>query len=284
MTRVSCVVLSMGTRPTELAAALGSVSSQQGVAVECVVVGNGWRPQGLPDGVIAVALAENAGVTEGRNIGARAATGDVLFFLDDDITLRGTDVLASAVAEFDTDPALAVLQLGAVDDDGDSTGSRHVPRLFGIGHDRPGDVAVFWEGASLIRRTAFEEIGGWPSQFFYGHEGIEVAWQMVERGYRVHYAAQLQVNNPRAEPFSGHDRARSGARNRIWVARRNLPAPLLAVYVAIWVVATMLRNATSPGAVSRGFIEGLRAPAGPRKPIRWRTAWRLTRLGRPPIV
>ena len=33
-----------------------------------------------------------------------------------------------------------------------------------------------------------------------------------------------------------------------------------------------------------GFREGWRSPAGPRRPIKWRTVWRMTRLGRPPII
>ncbi|MGY4966456.1 glycosyltransferase family 2 protein, partial [Streptomyces sp. 900105245] len=33
-----------------------------------------------------------------------------------------------------------------------------------------------------------------------------------------------------------------------------------------------------------GFVEGLREPAGERRPMRWRTVWRLTRLGRPPVI
>ncbi|NEB70713.1 glycosyltransferase family 2 protein, partial [Streptomyces fulvissimus] len=33
-----------------------------------------------------------------------------------------------------------------------------------------------------------------------------------------------------------------------------------------------------------GFKEGWTSSAGPRRPMRWRTVWRLTRLGRPPVI
>jgi GT2 family glycosyltransferase len=286
MTAVGCVVLSMGTRPTELDRALRSVLGQVGVDVECVVVGNGWTPTGLPDGVKSVALAENAGVPEGRNIGVAAVGGEVLFFLDDDASLVGADVLAKAVGAFDTDPALGILQLHALDPDGAPTSRRHVPRLRAAGADRPGDVAWFWEGAALIRRTALDAVGGWPGCFFYGHEGIEVAWRVIGAGYRVHYAADLGVLNPEAEPFRGPRHRYMNARNRVWVARRNLPAPLLVGYLTVWLTATVLR-ARSLGdlrAIARGFTDGARQPSGQRRPMRWGTAWRLTRLGRPPIV
>jgi GT2 family glycosyltransferase len=145
---------------------------------------------------------------------------------------------------------------------------------------------VFWEGASLLRRAAFEAVGEWPDEFFYGHEGIEVAWRMIDLGYRVHYAADLTVLNPVAEPFRGERHAYLNARNRVWVARRNLPVPLVAAYVAVWAVATVVRAAPRGlvGQVARGFWDGFRLSCGPKRRIRWRTAWRLTVLGRPPVV
>jgi GT2 family glycosyltransferase len=286
MTSIGCVVLSQGTRPGELSKAVGSVLAQRSVDLDCVVVGNGWSPSDLPAGVRSVALPENVGIPEGRNIGAAEVTGDVLLFLDDDAELVGTDLLASVVAAFDADPSLGVVQPRALDPAGRPTARRHVPRLRAADPSRSGDVAWFWEGASFIRRTAFDEVGGWPGEFFYGHEGIEVAWRVIDAGYRVHYAAELSVLNPEAEPFRGAQHQYMNARNRVWVARRNLPVPLLVGYLAVWGTATVVRVRTVAGlrAIGRGFADGARLPSGERRPIRWRTAWRLTTLGRPPVV
>ncbi|MFE0099063.1 glycosyltransferase family 2 protein [Streptomyces sp. NPDC059009] len=33
-----------------------------------------------------------------------------------------------------------------------------------------------------------------------------------------------------------------------------------------------------------GFAEGVRESCGERRPMRWRTVWWLTRLGRPPVI
>jgi GT2 family glycosyltransferase len=283
---VGCVLLSQGDRPEELSRAIASVLAQHEVEVSAVVVGNGWQPTGLPAGVISVALTDNAGVPEGRNIGAAAVAGDVLLFLDDDIELVGDDLLALAVAQFEADASLAVVQPRAVDPGGAHTARRHVPRLRAGDAERSGDVAWFWEGASLIRRSAFDAAGGWPGSFFYGHEGIELAWRFVDAGYRIRYDADLVVHNPPATPFRGPQHRFMDARNRVWVARRNLPLPLVVGYLIVWVSATLARSLRvgGAGASLRGFREGLRTDCGPRRPIRWRTAWRLTRLGRPPIV
>jgi GT2 family glycosyltransferase len=284
---VGCVLLSQGNRPEELCRAIESVLRQHDVEVSILVVGNGWPPTGLPVEVRTVELAENAGVPEGRNIGARQVAGDVLLFLDDDIELVGDDFLARALAQFAADDSLAVIQPRAVDPGGSATARRHVPRLRASDPTRSGDVAWFWEGASLIRRSAFDAAGGWPGQFFYGHEGIELAWRFVDAGGRIRYDADLTVHNPPAAPFRGDQHRYLDARNRVWVARRNLPAPLLAGYLAVWITATLLRAVRAGDgarAAWRGFRDGLRTDPGPRRLIRWRTAWRLTRLGRPPIV
>ena len=63
------VVLTMGQRPNDLRRGLQSVLSQEGVTTDVVVVGNGWVPVDLPDGVRGHALAENVGIPAGRNAG-----------------------------------------------------------------------------------------------------------------------------------------------------------------------------------------------------------------------
>jgi GT2 family glycosyltransferase len=286
VTCVGCVVLSQGNRPVELQRALASVLAQVDVDVDCVVVGNGWAPVDLPEGARAVALTENVGVPEGRNIGAGAVGGEVLLFLDDDAELVGDRMLVAVAERFDADPSLSVLQPRAVDPDGAPTSRRHVPRLRAGDPERGGDVAWFWEGCSFIRRSALQQAGGWPGDFFYGHEGIEVAWRVIDARGRVEYAADLEVRNPEAPPFRGEQHRYFDARNRVWVARRNLPVPLATTYLAVWGIATLgrARSVAALSAALRGFRDGLRLPAGPRHPIRWRTAWRLTRLGRPPVI
>src|SRR5690349_25034338 len=90
---VGVVVLTQGTRPDDLGAGLDAVLAQTGVSTDVVVVGNGWEPTGLPDGVRGVALPENLGIPAGRNAGAPHVEGDLLFFLDDDARPATTDYL-----------------------------------------------------------------------------------------------------------------------------------------------------------------------------------------------
>lgn len=285
---VGAVVLSMGTRPVELAAALDSLLGQLDVDLDVVLVGNGWEPVGLPDGVRVVHLPENVGIPEGRNVGAREVRGDVLFFYDDDAVLPSPDVLSRLAAEFAADPELGVAQPRGADPNGLPAPRRWVPRLRtgDGGADVGGEVVVFWEGVCTIRREAFEQVGGWPGHFWYGHEGIDLAFRLVDAGWRLRYCPDVVVHHPATSPTRHAVFYRMNARNRVWVAKRNLPHPLSAIYVLDWVGITLLRERNREGLRTwfSGLAEGIRTDAGPRRPMKWRTVLRLTRAGRPPVI
>lgn len=282
---VGAVVLSMGDRTEELGLALDTLLSQEGVDLDVVLVGNGWAPNGLPDGVRSLHLQDNVGIPEGRNVGARAVRGDLLFFYDDDAHLPANDVLARLAAQFQ-DAHVAVAQPRGADPDGRPAPRRWVPRLRTAGGGRPGEVVVFWEGVCMIRRAAFEAVGGWPGHFWYGHEGIDLAFRLVDDGWELRYCPEVVVHHPATQAARHQVFYRMNARNRVWVARRNLPAPIVPVYLGVWVAATLARvhDKDALRVWFTGFAEGWRTDPGRRRPMSWSTVWRLTRAGRPPVV
>jgi len=283
---IGAVVLTQGRRPAELAAALDSLAAQRGVEIDVVVVGNGWTPAGLPDGVRAVALAEDRGIPGGRNAGVGSVRGDLVFFLDDDARLAAPDALASVAARFAADPSLGMLQLHVDAADGGRPPRDWVPRLRVGDRTRSSDVTAVWEGAVALRRTVFEAVGGWPEEFVRGHEGVDLAWRLMDAGHRVAYAGDIAVLHPAYVTAPHEHSVYYGARNRVWLARRHLPAPLAVLYVAGFAARTLpvLRSAARARAALRGYRDGLRTPCGPRRPLRARTLWQMTRAGRPPVL
>lgn len=276
----------MGDRPVELAEALRTLRAQQGVALDVVLVGNGWEPTGLPEWVRTVHLPDNVGIPEGRNVGAAEAKGELLYFYDDDASLPTPDVLARLARVILGDPSVAVAQPRGLDPTGKPSPRRWVPRFNVEDGGKAGPATWFWEAVFMVRREAFEQVGGWPGHFFYGHEGIDLAWRLVDAGWTIQYVPAVIVHHPATSPARHQVFYRMNARNRVWVARRNLPAPLVPVYLASWTAVTLARVHDKDALQTwfKGFGEGVTGDAGERRPMSWRTVGRLARAGRPPVI
>jgi GT2 family glycosyltransferase len=284
VTRYGCVVLTTGSRPAELRRGVESLLAQEGVEVDVVVVGNGWQPVGLPAGVRGVGLPQDVGIPAGRNAGVPEVAGELLFFLDDDASLAGTDALARVAAKFAADDCLGMVQLRVDPREPGPRAREWVPRLRVGDPGRSGDVPHVWEGAVAMRRTVFDAVGGWPADFRFVHEGVGLGWQVMDAGYRVHYAGDVVALHPPYRPARRDYHYYFAARNRVWLARRHLPLPLGVAYVGTFVLrqAPRLKTGVRRRAALRGYRDGLRDRA-PRRRLRAGTLARMTRIGRPPV-
>jgi GT2 family glycosyltransferase len=288
---LGAVVLTQGTRPVELKALLDSVAAQRGPAIEVVVVANGVEVPALPEGVRGISTDENLGIPGGRNVGIEAfgpngSDVDVVLFLDDDGLLPQTDDAEKLRAAFAADPGLGIVSFRIADPDSGETQRRHVPRLRAADPLQSSKVTTFLGGACAVRSAVFAQAGQLPGEFFYGHEETDLAWRALDAGWGIEYRADILLHHPKTAPSRHAVYNRNVARNRVWLARRNLPALLVPLYTGTWLLLTLARRPSAEAlkAWFGGFAEGWRAPCGPRRPMRWRTVWRMTRLGRPPVI
>ncbi|MGY0057124.1 glycosyltransferase family 2 protein [Streptomyces sp. LZ34] len=288
---VGAVVLTMGNRPDELRALLDSVAKQHGDRIEVVVVGNGSPLPELPDGVRTVELPENVGIPAGRNVGIEAfgpggTEVDVLLFLDDDGLLPHADTAELCRQAFAADPELGIISFRIADPETGTTQRRHVPRLRASDPMRSSRVTTFLGGANAVRTKVFAQVGGLPDDFFYAHEETDLAWRALNAGWMIDYRSDMVLHHPATAPSRHAVYHRMVARNRVWLARRNLPIPLIPVYLGVWLLLTLARRPSKAAlrAWLGGFREGWKTPCGARRPMKWRTVWRLTRLGRPPVI
>ncbi|MBK5991941.1 glycosyltransferase, partial [Streptomyces sp. MBT58] len=243
----------------------------------------------LDGGVTTIELPENLGCPGGRNEGLRrlAEIGDVdvVVELDDDGLLVDKDVLRRVRDHFAADDRLGIVGFRIADELGE-TQRRHVPRLRAGDPMRGGPVTAFLGGGHAFSMKMLAETGLWPAEFFFTHEETDLAWRALDAGWRVEYDPELLLQHPRTSPARHAVYYRMTARNRVWLARRNLPLPLVPAYLSTWTLLTLARTRDAKGlrAWAGGFAEGVRTPCGERRPMRWSTVWRMTRLGRPPII
>lgn len=285
--RVGVVVLTQGTRPSELRRALDSVLAQEDVEVDVIVVGNGWVPEGLPEGVRGLALAENLGIPGGRNRGVPEVDGEYLLFLDDDAWLSRPDFLRRSREILTADPRIGLLQPRLTVPGPDESPRRWIPRIRKGDPQRSSTIFSCLEAVLVMPRSVYDRTGGWGDPYFYAHEGIELAWRVWDADRIAWYAGDLEAHHPLVHPTRHASYLRMNARNRVWLAKRNLPVLLAPLYVGSWTLIQLLRWWRSPARLSAwfaGWREGWRTNPGGRRPLRWRTVARMTRYGRPPIV
>ncbi|MER6535042.1 glycosyltransferase family 2 protein [Streptomyces sp. 900105755] len=293
--RLAVAVVTMGNRPDEVDALLRSVAKQDLAPARIVIVGNGCRlPEfarrlDLPGEVTTVDVEDNLGCPGGRNVALATLRAfgdvDVVVELDDDGLLVDVEVFRQVRDLFAADPRLGIVGFRIADERG-VTQRRHVPRVGNADPMRGGYVTGFLGGGHALRMAMLAETGDWPAEFFFAHEETDLAWRAADAGWRILYAPELLLQHPRTSPARHAVYFRVTARNRVWLTRRRLPLPLIPVHLGVWILITLLRARSTGGlrAWFAGFAEGLREPAGERRPMRWRTVWRLTRLGRPPVV
>lgn len=289
---VGVVLLTQGKRPQALINALHSILNQDHIFVNVVVVGNGWDPGKFVasfsrSNLKSLYLTENLGIPVGRNRGSSAVSGEWIFFIDDDAELASSNFLKDAIKICLSNPKIGMLQPRVVDPTGLQSPHRWVPRIRVGNPTRPSVAFSVMEATILLRRDVFDAAGGWAEPFFYAHEGIELAWRVWDQGYIVWYAANLVSHHPFVIPTRHSFYYRFNARNRVWLAKRNLPFAFIPFYVASWTMIQVVRSLPDPKTLApwfAGWLEGWKTHAGQRKPLRAKTVLRMVRHGRPPIV
>ncbi|MGY3683139.1 glycosyltransferase family 2 protein [Streptomyces sp. TE33382] len=296
--RIGVSIVTMGDRPQAVEALLASVAMQDVRPTRLMIIGNGTKLpdfsafpglSDLPGGVTTIELDENLGCPGGRNVGLRrlAELGDVdvVIELDDDGLLVDKDVFRKVQELFAADPGLGIIGFRIADEHGE-TQRRHIPRLRATDPMRRGPVTAFLGGGHAFSMEMLARTGHWPAEFFFTHEETDLSWRALDAGWKILYEPDLLLQHPKTSPARHAVYYRMTARNRVWLARRNLPLPLVPAYLGTWTLLTVARTRSMKGlrAWAGGFAEGVRTPCGDRRPMRWSTVWRMTRLGRPPVI
>ncbi len=216
---VSAVIVNYNTRDH----LLRCVASLRAEGVEEIVVADNGSVDGSGAALAAVDHAvflptgSNLGFGSAANVGARATTGRLLLVMNPDAVVEPGAVRAMVEA-LDRDEGLAIV--GPRVDNPDGTrypSARRFPELMvAVGHafvglvrpdnrftrrykmldvdrDEVGEVDWVSGTCMLLRRPAFDAIGGFDTAYFMYVEDVDLCWRLHRAGWRVGYEPKARV-------------------------------------------------------------------------------------------
>ncbi|NEC93657.1 glycosyltransferase family 2 protein, partial [Streptomyces sp. SID12501] len=127
---------------------------------------------------------------------------------------------------------------------------------------------TFLGGGHAIRMSVIDEVGEFPTPFFYAHEETDFAWRALDAGWDIDYRADMVLQHPRTEASRHAVYYHHTGRNRVWLAKRHRPAVLVPIYLATWAAYTLAQRPPLSGLTAwwSGFFEGVRVTCPPRRP------------------
>lgn len=180
---------------------LESVSILKSAFKEIIVVADGDDQSGQaakPFGFTVITLGKNKGPAHARNMGARVATGDILVFLDADVTVAAGSI-ETIPGLFAENPELSAL-FGSYDDAPfeQNLVSRYRNLLHHFVHQTGNlQASTFWAGCGAILRSVFIETGGFNADLYPCPciEDIELGYRLKKAGHRIGLIKELQVKH-----------------------------------------------------------------------------------------
>lgn len=179
-----CLTAVVANAPTEIiVVADGDAGSAKDVADEFA----------LP----VVSVPTRGGPARARNLGARSARGEILFFVDADVVIP-PDAVSRIAEAFRDDPELSAV-FGSYDDDPDATNFlSQYKNLFNHYVHQTGreDATTFWAACGAVRRDVFLDLGGFDERHRQPCvEDIELGYRLREEGKRIRLCKGLQVKH-----------------------------------------------------------------------------------------
>ena len=191
-----------------------------------------------------------------RNAGIRHATTKYVALCDDD-TWWTEGSLGSAADAMDRHAQVAVVTarvLVGADQHEDPTCRAMAESPLPRSADLPGPAILgFLAGASMVRRSAFLQVGGFEPRFFLGGEEALVAYDLIEAGWSMLYLAEATVRHMPSPHRDTALRRRHLVRNALWLAWMRRP------YASAWrETRHALERLKRDPAARSGFLEAMR--------------------------
>jgi GT2 family glycosyltransferase len=193
-------------RADETLAAVASALGQTDASTHLFILDQGSRPETLrrlTDAVLGradatlLAVEDNLGVPGGRNLLSSLGHGRAIVALDNDAEFAAADTVTRILAALDSDHALAAVgcRIITFSDGRDDLSSWGYPaRLLPRAGDRF-DSVTFVGAGHAIRRTAWEQAGGYDASLFFCWEEYDFCLRAIALGWRVRYHGDIVIRH-----------------------------------------------------------------------------------------
>jgi GT2 family glycosyltransferase len=150
-------------------------------------------------------VASRSGPASARNLGALAATGDVLLFLDADVCIHD-DTILRIRQRFEAEPELGAV-FGSYDSDPRAphlvSQFRNLLHCF-VHQTSNQRASTFWSGCGAIRREIFLDSKGFDTSYSAPCvEDIELGVRLIRKGVRIALDPAIQVKHLKRWTFWG---------------------------------------------------------------------------------
>jgi GT2 family glycosyltransferase len=220
----------------------------------------------------AIYLDKNYGAV-GRNFGMAEALGKYVITLDDDVYGITSQHLIELEKAFNEDELLKSVCFKVTDEKtGEICNWCHPrdPKIYG---DKKFETYNISEGAVCFKKDLFNKIELYPWDFFISHEGPDLAYRLLNAGYKSLYIPDVTVIHAYAEEGrKSWRRYYYDTRNTIWLAYRNYNIQMLITKLPIQLLA-MFVYSTRDGFLRYYFkaiidgVKGLKGIKNQRQPI-----------------
>ena len=229
---VADIIILALDRVDDTIAAIHSARSQVGVPVHVHVLDQGSTPDNLTrlrasiDGDCGLwASDRNLGVAGGRNLLSSLGRGRAIVALDNDAVFASEDTVARLVAALDAEPALAVVgcRIVAYGTGLDDLSSWGYPRALLTASAEAFDAVTYVGAGHAIRRSAWEDAGGYDSALFFCWEEFDFALRAIALGWRIRYRGDIVIRHKVAAEQRvtwSNRRWFYFVRNRLYLARK----------------------------------------------------------------
>ena len=180
---------------------LESLAAAEPAPKEIIVVADGdtdgsWR---LAEefGFRVLRIPKRGGPARARNMGAQQARGDILFFVDADVTIS-RDAVSQIVDSFQPDFGVTAV-FGSYDDEPFETNflSQYKNLFHHYVHQTANEEAsTFWGACGAIRRDIFLDLNGFDENYERPSiEDIELGYRLKRAGHRIYLLKRLMVKH-----------------------------------------------------------------------------------------